>query len=175
MRAAAAFATAAVERGKGIVYGGGSVGLMGVVARSALAADGEVIGVIPRSLTEREDASERLTELHVVETMHERKAKMSEMASAFVALPGGFGTMEELFEVITWAMLGIHNKPFGLLEVDGFFAPLLRFLDHATDEGFIPRTYRAMVRSHDSPAVLLDQLDDWNAPDPVAWLDLDRS
>ena len=119
--------------GIGLVYGGGNVGLMGVVADAVLAAGGEVIGVIPRALAEREVAHAGLTELHVVDSMHTRKAMMAELSDAFIALPGGLGTLEELFEVLTWAQLGIHRKPCGLLNVDGFYAPLKQFLDQAVD------------------------------------------
>ncbi len=120
-----------------IVYGGASVGVMGVLADAMLAAGGRIVGVIPRALVNREIAHTGLTELHVVDTMHERKARMAEIADAFVALPGGLGTLEELFEIWTWGMLGLHDKPYGLLDVDGYYAPLIRFLDHARDEGFV--------------------------------------
>lgn len=162
-----------VRHGYGLVYGGGQVGLMGTIARRVLDLGGEVIGVIPQTLTEREVAFEDVTQLHVVSSMHERKAMMNELSAAFVAMPGGFGTMEELFEVITWAQLGIHSKPFGLLDVAGFFEPLLAFLDHATSEGFIRPEYRAMVTSSSDPAELLDRLADWTAPGPIRWLDLE--
>jgi uncharacterized protein (TIGR00730 family) len=162
-------------RGYGLVYGGGQVGLMGILSRRVMDRGGEVIGVIPRTLTEKEVASDDVTELHVVDTMHERKALMNELSSAFVALPGGFGTMEELFEVITWAQLGLHTKPFGLLDVNGFFAPLLAFLDHATEERFIRAEYRAMVTSESDPASLLDLLERWDAPEPIRWLDLEQT
>ena len=122
------------ERGLGLVYGGGNVGLMGVLADAALLAGAEVIGVIPRALMARELGHQGCTVLRVVETMHERKASMAEFADAFIALPGGLGTLDELFEAMTWAQLGLHQKPIGLLEVDGFFAPLVAYLDHATSE-----------------------------------------
>jgi hypothetical protein len=131
---------------------------MGAVADAALAAGGEVIGVIPRSLVDREIAHRGLTELHVVQTMHERKALMAELADAFVALPGGLGTLEELFEVWTWGMLGLHAKPYGLLDVDGYYAPLITFLDHARDEGFVRAAQRAMLVVASEPARLLDAL-----------------
>lgn len=172
-RLAAELGDQLVEHGYGLVYGGGQVGLMGTVARRVLDLGGEVIGVIPQTLTEREVAFEDVTELHVVSSMHERKALMNELSAAFVAMPGGFGTMEELFEVITWAQLGIHSKPFGLLDVAGFFEPLLAFLDHATTEGFIRPEYRAMVTSSSDPAELLDRLADWAPPGPIRWLDLE--
>jgi hypothetical protein len=133
------------ERGIGLVYGGGRVGLMGVLADAALAAGGEVIGVIPQALLDREVGHLGLTELRVVDSMHTRKALMSELSDGFIALPGGIGTLEELFEVWTWAQLGLHRKPCGLLNVDGFFTPLVDFLDRQVAAGFIHPTYRAML------------------------------
>ena len=115
---------------------------MGVLADSTLAAGGRVVGVIPRALVDREIAHTGLTQLHTVDTMHERKARMAELADAFVALPGGLGTLEELFEIWTWGMLGLHDKPYGLLDVDGYYQPLIRFLDHARDEGFVRPSQR---------------------------------
>lgn len=164
-----------VRRGYGIVYGGGHVGLMGTVAERAMQLGGEVIGVIPRTLTEREVAFEGVTRLHVVGSMHERKAMMNQLSSAFVTLPGGYGTLEELFEVVTWAMLGIHEKPVGLLDVGGYFSPLLSFLDHASAQGFIRAPYREMLKAHDEPAALLDVLEKWEPPRPIQWLDLDET
>jgi uncharacterized protein (TIGR00730 family) len=161
-----------LARGHGLVYGGGQVGLMGAIARRMLDRGGEVIGIIPKTLTEREIAFEDVTELHVVASMHERKALMNEMSAAFIALPGGYGTLEELFEVVTWAQIGIHQKPFGLLDVGGFYAPLLKFLDNAADEGFIRPEYRRMLTADDDPGELLDRLKNWKAPEPIAWLDL---
>ena len=154
--AARAFATGAAERDIRIVYGGASVGLMGAVADAVLGAGGEVVGVMPRALVDREIAHRGLTQLHVVETMHERKAKMAELSDAFVALPGGLGTMEELFEVWTWGMLGLHRKPYGLLDTGGYYAPLTAFLDHARDEGFIRAAQRAMLIVERDPVKLLD-------------------
>lgn len=147
------------RRGLTLVYGGGSVGLMGAVADGALGAGGEVIGVIPEALVDREHAHPDVADTRVVATMHDRKALMAELSDAFVALPGGFGTLEELFEVVTWAQLGIHEKPFGILEVDGYFAPLVAFLDHAVDEGFIGRAQRGLVESASDVEELLDRLD----------------
>ena len=141
-----------------IVYGGASVGVMGALADAALDAGGEVVGVIPRQLVDRELAHGGLTELHVVDTMHERKALMSNLADAFVALPGGLGTLEELFEVWTWGMLGIHQKPYGLLNVDGFYDPLIAFLDHACDIGFIRREQRDRLAVDAEGAALLTKL-----------------
>ena len=140
--AAKALAVCAAAQRIQIVYGGASVGIMGVLADSTLAAGGRVIGVIPRALVDREIAHTGLTELHVVETMHERKARMAALADAFVALPGGLGTLEELFEIWTWGMLGLHDKPYGLLDVHGYYQPLITFLDHARDEGFVRASQR---------------------------------
>ena len=159
------------ERGIGLVYGGGRVGLMGVLADAALAAGGEVIGVIPRALIERELGHRGLTELRVVDSMHARKALMGELAGGFIALPGGVGTLEELFEVWSWATLGLHRKPCGLLDVNGFFAPLVDFLDRQAREGFIHPAYRAMLTLASTPEALLDAFaayeppaEKWTAP-----------
>jgi len=141
-----------------LVYGGASVGLMGVLADTALAGGGRVVGVIPRALVVREIAHRGLTELHVVETMHDRKARMAELADAFVVLPGGLGTLEELFEVWTWGMLGLHAKPFGLLDVERYYRPLLQFLDHARDEGFVRAAQRERLVVDTDPERLLDAL-----------------
>lgn len=144
--AAAQLATALAHRGIGIVTGGGHVGLMGVVADAALAAGGSVTGVIPQSLADREVAHLGLTKLHVVATMHERKATMADLSDAFIALPGGYGTLDEFFEIVTWAQLGIHNKPIGLLNVDGYYDELLALIDRGVREEFIPPENRALVR-----------------------------
>lgn len=132
-------------RGVGLVYGGASVGTMGAVADAALAAGGEVIGVIPQSLVDLEVAHHGLSDLQVVADLHERKARMASLADAFLALPGGAGTLEELFEVFTWAQLGLHAKPIALLDVDGYYQPMLRFLDHMVEEGFLRPVYREML------------------------------
>jgi uncharacterized protein (TIGR00730 family) len=137
---------ALAARGVGLVYGGGKVGLMGAIADAALAAGGEVIGVIPKALVRRELAHRGLTELRVVDSMHERKALMARLADAFVALPGGFGTMDEFCEILTWAQLGLHRKPYGLLNVDGYFDRFLAFVDHGVAEGFIRADQRARLR-----------------------------
>jgi uncharacterized protein (TIGR00730 family) len=139
----------------GIVYGGGRVGLMGALADAALAAGGEVVGVIPQALLDREIGHGGLTELRVVGSMHERKAIMAELADGFVALPGGIGTLEELFETWTWAQLGLHSKPCGIIEVDGFFAPLIAFLDHLVTTGFVRPEHRALLLASDSADDLL--------------------
>jgi uncharacterized protein (TIGR00730 family) len=146
------------RRGLGLVYGGASRGLMGVLADAALAAGGEVIGVLPRSLDQREIAHRGLTELRMVETLHERKAQMTALSAAFVALPGGIGTLDELFETATWNYLGIHDKPYGLYDVEGYFQPLLRALDHAVAEGFVAEATRARMLSAADPGALLDAL-----------------
>ena len=152
------FARAAVERGLRVVYGGASVGLMGGLADAVLGMNGEVVGVIPGALVDREIAHRGLTELHVVGTMHERKALMARLSDGFVALPGGLGTLEELFEVWTWSQLGLHTKPCGLLNTSHYYAPLIAFLDHARDEGFVRRELRAELVVDDEPRRLLDQL-----------------
>src|SRR5215470_4174601 len=154
--AARALGQEMLARGLGLVYGGASVGLMGVLADAVLAGGGEVIGVIPRGLFRREVAHEGLTELHEVASMHERKALMADLADGFIALPGGFGTFDELFEIITWAQLGLHNKPIGLLNVADYFAPLLAFVAHATAEGFIPPIHTRLLLHADNAAALLD-------------------
>jgi uncharacterized protein (TIGR00730 family) len=156
--AARAFGRLLAERGLGLVYGGASVGLMGELADASLAAGGEVIGVIPDRLVERELAHLGLTELRVVSTLSERKIHMAELSAAFVALPGGAGTLDELFEVWTWSVLGVHTKPFGLLEVGSFFAPLVAALDHLVDEGFLAPWARALLVVDEDARSLLDQL-----------------
>lgn len=147
-----------------LVYGGGHVGLMGIVADAVLAGGGKAIGVIPRMLWEREVGHRNLTELHIVETMHERKAMMASLSDAFVALPGGLGTLEEIFEVWTWAQLGIHRKPLGFLDANGFYAPLLTFLDRALDAGFIRAKYRSMATVDVDPASLLRRMSEYQPP-----------
>lgn len=156
--AAVRFAREVARREITLVYGGGNVGLMGVVADSALAAGGRVIGVLPRFLQERELGHAELTELHLVDSMHERKARMAELSDAFVALPGGLGTLEELFEAWTWMQLGLQHKPCGLLAVGSFFDPLLAFLDRASEEGFVSANHRALLKVANDPAVLLSKL-----------------
>ena len=152
------FAAECVRRGIRVVYGGASVGLMGVLADAMLAGGGEVVGVMPRALVDREIAHRGLTELHVVDSMHARKAMMAQLADAFVALPGGLGTLEELFEIWTWGQLGLHDKAYGVLEVDGFYAPLITFLDHARNAGFIRPAQRDKLIVSSSAASLLDAL-----------------
>jgi len=147
-----------------LVYGGGHIGLMGVVADAAMAAGGHVIGVIPQALVDKELAHRGLPDLQVVASMHERKARMAELSDAFVALPGGFGTLEELCEMLTWSQLGFHQKPCGLLIVDGFFDPLLALFDHAEREKFISRKNRARVLVEVQPEPLLDLLAAYRPP-----------
>ena len=155
----------------GLVYGGGNVGLMGVLADAALAAGGEVIGVIPRSLVDLEVAHTGLRDLRVVDSMHERKATMAELADAFVALPGGIGTLEEMFEVWTWAQLGLHAKPCALLDVAGSYAPLVAFLDHAVAARFLRPVHRAMLAVTADAQALLDHLIAYSPPVVPKWID----
>jgi len=152
------------REGIGLVYGGASVGLMGAVADAARAAGGEVIGVIPRALMKREIAHAGLADLRVVGSMHERKALMAELADGFIALPGGVGTLEELFEVWTWVHLGLHHKPCALLDVAGFYSGLARFLDHVEAEGFLREGVRDMLLVERDPAQLLAAMRAWRAP-----------
>ncbi|MGA6163958.1 TIGR00730 family Rossman fold protein [Amycolatopsis magusensis] len=166
---AAALGKLLAERGIGLVYGGASVGTMGVVADAALAAGGEVIGVIPGHLMSAEVGHHGLTELHVVDTMHERKALMAELSDGFLALPGGAGTLEELFEVWTWAQLGLHAKPLGLVDVAGYFQPLRKFVDHMVDEGFLRPQHREMVTVDADPLVLLAAFDAHNGVTVDKW------
>jgi uncharacterized protein (TIGR00730 family) len=164
--AAAARALGEVIAGAGIglVYGGASVGLMRTVADAAMAKGGEVIGVIPKSLVDREVAHTGLTELRVVGTMHERKALMASLADAFVALPGGFGTLDELFEIVTWSQLGLHAKPIGLLDESAFWRPLMSFLDHVVAEGFVPEDQLQLFLLESDPATLLARMRTWSPP-----------
>ena len=154
-----------------IVYGGASVGLMGALADSALAKGGTVIGVIPRRLVEHEIAHARLTKLHIVETMHERKALMAELSDAVIALPGGAGTLDELFELFTWKQLGLHRKPLGLLDVDGYWKPLLAFLEHAVNERFVRAEHLAMLQVDRNPETLIDRLANDTRRAVDKWLD----
>lgn len=157
------------QRGSRLVYGGAHVGLMGALADAALEAGGRVCGVIPRTLVEKEVAHTHLTEQHVVESMHDRKALMSDLADAFIALPGGFGTLDELFEILTWAQLRFHSKPVGLLNTDGYFDGLLAFCDRAVAEGFVHPAHREMIRVSHDPEVLLEALERHVPPDAGKW------
>jgi uncharacterized protein (TIGR00730 family) len=158
------------REGIGIVFGGGRIGLMGALADAALAARGEVIGVIPQALMDREIGHTGLTELRVVSSMHERKALMADLVDGFVALPGGIGTLEELFEMWTWAQLGLHRKPCGLIEVTGFFAPLLTFLDRLVVAGFVKPEHRAMLLEAASPEELLARFRAYEPPAIPKWI-----
>src|ERR1700729_3160337 len=162
--AARELGTAIARRGMGLVYGGANVGVMREIAEAALAAGGEVIGVIPRALVDREVAHHGLTELRVVDTMHVRKATMSELSDGFVALPGGFGTLDELFEILTWAQLGMHAKPIGLLNVEGFWDPLVELVQHMVTEGFVPDDQLALLLVETDPGVLLGKMANWVQP-----------
>ena len=159
-----------VERGLGLVYGGASVGVMGAIADAVLEEGGEAIGIIPRALAVREVEHTGLTEQHVVESMHERKALMAELSDGFVALPGGWGTLEEIFEILTWAQLGFHAKPCGLLNVAGYYDDLFRFLGHARSEGFVRDVYHGMLLMEDEPAALLDRFAAYRAPKVRKWI-----
>jgi uncharacterized protein (TIGR00730 family) len=170
--AARAMGRAIVARGLSLVYGGGHVGLMGIVADAVLEAGGEAIGVIPHALNAREIAHRGLTRLHVVDSMHERKAMMAELSDAFIAMPGGFGTYEEFFEAVTWTQLGVHRKPCGLLNIAGFYDPIIQFIDHAVAEQFIRPQHRATILVDTDPASLLDQLGSVILPDVPKWIGL---
>jgi uncharacterized protein (TIGR00730 family) len=158
VQAARQLADALVAQGIGLVYGGSSVGTMGVLARAVLDAGGEVIGVIPRLLVEREVAFTALPDLRIVDSMAERKVQMATLADAFIALPGGIGTMDEFFEMVSWTQLGLHRKPCGLLNVCGYFDRLIGFVDHAVEQGFITREHRSIIMVGDHPVTLLEQL-----------------
>jgi uncharacterized protein (TIGR00730 family) len=165
---------AVAERGLALVYGAGSTGLMGALADGALAAGGEVIGVIPAIFNTPVLAHTRLTRLEVLDTMHLRKARMIELSDAFIALPGGFGTLEELFETLTWAQIGLHHKPVGLLNTRRYFDPLLRLLDHIESEGFIYSEHRGLLTHAETPAALLDALQVHRPPSGLErWLTRD--
>jgi len=169
--AAREFGILAAGSGRRIVYGGGNTGLMGALADAALSAGAEVIGVMPGHLVDREVAHRGLTRLEVVGSMHERKARLAELADGFVALPGGLGTLEEFAEVWTWGQLGLHAKPYGLLNTAAYYTPLLAFLDHAVREEFFRPEYRATVRVADEPAALLEQMDAARPAVPPRWMD----
>ena len=154
-----------------LVYGGGNVGLMGTVADAALEAGGVVVGVIPKALVEREIAHQNLTKLHVVGSMHERKALMSELSDGFIALPGGNGTLEEFFEVLTWAQLGEHPKPCGLLNVSGYYDPLLTVFGHMVDQGFLAEKHRGIVQVESTAEEMLNAFSRYVPPDTVKWID----
>jgi uncharacterized protein (TIGR00730 family) len=166
-----AFGAALVARGCELVFGAGHVGLMGVLADAVLAAGGRAVGVIPQALVDRELAHRSLTELRIVQTMHQRKALMADLSDAFVALPGGYGTGDELFEILTWAQLGIHAKPIGLLNVAGYFDPMLAWLEHMTREDFLRRRHRELLLVAADAAALLDLLAGYRpAPPEAKWI-----
>jgi len=165
--------TELARRNIGLVYGGGKVGLMGVLADAVLRAGGEAMGVIPENLMAREVGHNGLTKLHVVRSMHERKALMADLSDAFAALPGGFGTLEEFCEVVTWTQLGLHTKPCGILNVLGYYSPLLTMFDHAVEERFLKPENRALVLARESPAELLRALEEWRPPHVEKWLSRD--
>jgi uncharacterized protein (TIGR00730 family) len=168
---AAAMGRHLAQSNRRLVYGGGRTGLMGAIADAALEAGGEVIGIMPRHLVDREVAHTELTELRVVSSMHERKALLAELSDGFLAMPGGLGTLEELFEIWTWGQLGLHRKPYGLLQVEGFFTPLLDFLDHAVAAGFIRAENRQMLLVDDDPAALIARMETARVPPVPRWLD----
>jgi hypothetical protein len=158
------------RRGLGLVYGGGRVGLMGTVANAALEEDGEVVGVITEALISKEIAHAGLTKLHVVGSMHERKMLMADLSDGFVTLPGGYGTLEEFFEVLSWAQLSIHEKPCGLLDVNGFWDPLSTLFDHAVTEGFVNPNHRSLALTEGDPSVLLERMERYTPPETRKWM-----
>ena len=157
-----------------LVYGGGNIGLMGEIAQSVMSSGGKAIGVIPQFLVEKELVYTKLTEIRVVDSMHERKAMMAELADAFIAMPGGFGTLEETVEVLTWAQLGLHRKPIGLLNIDGYFNHLNDFFEHMVLEGFLLREYKEMLLVEDNPATLLESLSTFELPEVDKWGNFNR-
>ncbi|AMJ59223.1 LOG family protein [Bosea sp. PAMC 26642] len=159
------------RRGLVLVYGGGAVGLMGIVANAALEAGGEVHGVIPRALREKEVGHFGLTRLEIVETMHIRKARMAELSDGFITMPGGIGTFEELFEIWTWGQLGIHSKPLAFLNIAGFYDPLAAFLDQTVEAGFLKQTHRAMTITDTQPATLLDRMEQYVPAQTIKWVE----
>ena len=174
--AARELASELIRRRLGVVYGGGGIGLMGALADAMLEQGGEVIGVIPRPLSSKELAHPGVTEMRVVDSMHERKALMASLADGFVAMPGGLGTFEETLEILTWSQLGIHRKPIGLLNVEGYYDGLLATIAHAIAEGFVPAEYRALSVTAPTPAGLLDLMESWRPPDfPGRWLNLSQA
>jgi uncharacterized protein (TIGR00730 family) len=158
------------SRGLGLVYGGASIGVMGAVADAVLERGGQAIGVIPYSLATKEVSHDGLDELIVVDSMHERKARMAELSDGFIALPGGWGTIEEIFEMLTWAQLGFHEKPCGLLNVASYYDPLFAFLENAIEQQFVKEAYRPMIMMDEAPAALLDRFDEYRAPKVKKWI-----
>jgi uncharacterized protein (TIGR00730 family) len=174
LTAADALAKAMCGRGIGLVYGGAAVGVMGAVANAVLEAGGEAIGVIPKSLAVKELAHTGLNELHVVESMHERKAMMADLADGFIALPGGWGTLEEIFEILTWAQLGFHDKPCGLLNIETYYDGLIEFLENSFEQEFVNPLYRPMLMTDKEPSGLLDQFANYTAPKVHKWMGEDE-
>ncbi|MEA2706030.1 MAG: hypothetical protein QOH22_818 [Gemmatimonadaceae bacterium] len=170
VEAARALGRLLAHRGIGVVYGGSNVGLMAALADTVMDELGDIIGVIPRMLVEREVANTALSDLRIVDSMHERKAMMAELADGFIALPGGIGTLEEFFEIWTWGQLGMHAKPCGLFNVAGYFDPLLQFLDHAVAERFVRDVHRSMVVVESDPAALLARFESYEPPRVVKWI-----
>jgi hypothetical protein len=173
--AAKSLGRALVKQNLSLVYGGGHVGLMGIVADAVLEAGGEVTGVIPKALMDSEVGHDRLTRLLVVKDMHERKALMAEHADGFIAMPGGIGTLEELFETLTWAQLGFHEKPIGLLNVAGFYDPLIEFLRHQTSQGFLRAEHKELLLVETESDSLIEQLKNFTMPEGVSWLSRQRA
>jgi uncharacterized protein (TIGR00730 family) len=166
---AAALGRAVAGRGLRLVFGGGRVGLMGVVADNALAAGGEVVGVMPHALVDREIAHTGLTELHITGSMHERKAMMEQLSDGFIALPGGFGTLDEFAEMVTWGLLGYHHKPIGMLDVNGYYDSMRAFFDHAVEAGFVRADQRQIILEAASPDALLDEMAAWHSTLRAKW------
>ncbi len=166
---------AIAEQGYTLVYGGAKVGLMGTVADAALEAGGKVIGVLPRSLQDKEIGHEGLSELHLVDSMHERKAMMADLSDAFIALPGGVGTLEEIFEVWTWGQLGYHKKPCGFLNAEGYYDHLIAFLDHQTEQGFTKQVMRDMAQIASSPLDMIRQFENYAPPSAPKWINRDET
>jgi uncharacterized protein (TIGR00730 family) len=169
--AAAELARFLTKLGIGIVYGGGNIGLMGVLADAAMAAAGEVIGVIPQALFAKEVGHTGITDLRIVGSMHERKALMAELADGFIAMPGGWGTFDEFCEILTWAQLGLHNKPCGILNTENYYDTLLAMFDHSVAEGFLKREYRSMVIIGSAPEELVARMQDYRAPSLEKWIE----
>lgn len=172
---AKALGRALVKQNLSLVYGGGHVGLMGIVADAVLEAGGDVTGVIPKALMDTEVGHDHLTRLLVVKDMHERKALMAEHADGFITMPGGIGTLEELFETLTWAQLGFHEKPIGLLNVAGFYDPLIEFLNHQTSQGFLRAEHKDLLLVETEPDSLIEQLKNFTMPEGVSWLSRQRA
>ena len=173
-QAAENLALALCERNIGLVYGGSAVGVMGTIADAVLAAGGEATGVIPKALAVKEVAHDNLSELHVVASMHERKAMMADLADGFIALPGGWGTLEEIFEILTWAQLGFHDKPCGLLNIEGYYDGLFDFLENSFEQQFVNELYRPMLMKAHEPLALLDQFATYRAPKVRKWMKEDE-